>query len=84
MTKKGSTLRIAWKPKTPDYYGMYFQCSSRLVPTFKRVYSDAFSFEGNRAIIFNLYDPIPEEELKVCIRAALIYHTVKHLPTLGI
>ncbi|TYP71615.1 DUF1801 domain-containing protein [Aquimarina intermedia] len=84
VTKKGSTLRIGWNPKTPDYYGMYFHCASRLVPTFKRVYSDTFSFEGNRAIIFNLYDPIPEEELKACIRAALIYHMAKHLPTLGI
>lgn len=84
VTKKGSTLRIAWKPKKPDHYGMYFQCSSRLVATFKRLYNDTFTFEGNRAIIFELQDAIPVEELKSCIRAALIYHTVKHLPTLDI
>ncbi|NMM47714.1 DUF1801 domain-containing protein [Marinigracilibium pacificum] len=84
ITKIGSTLRMDWKSKSPDQYAMYFQCTSRLVSTFKIVYRDTFKFEGNRAIIFNLNDEIPVPELKECIKAALTYHKVKNLITLGI
>lgn len=84
LTKYGSTLRIDWKSKTPNQYAMYFKCTSKLVPTFKLIYKDSFNFEGNRAIVFDLEDNIPEKELKNCIKAALIYHKVKHLPNLGI
>ena len=84
VTKSGSTIRIDWKSKNPNQYAMYFQCTSKLVPTFKMVYNDLFTFEGSRAIIFGMDDAIPVEELKNCINAALAYHKVKHLPTLGI
>src|SRR5690554_3643863 len=84
VTKNGSTLRMDWKKKTPDQYAMYFQCSSRLVDTFRIVFEDKFQFEGNRAIIFHLNQDIPKTELKECIKAALNYHKVKDLMTLGI
>ena len=84
ITKIGSTLRMDWKPKSPNQYAMYFQCSSRLVETFKMVFKNTFVFEGKRAILFKLDDEIPTEELKYCIRAAITYHKVKHLPTLGL
>lgn len=84
VTKNGSTLRIDWKVKTPEQYAMYFQCSSRLVSTFKTVFKQTFQYEGNRAIIFQLNQEIPEMELKECIKATLSYHKVKHLITLGI
>ena len=83
LTKKGSTIRIDWKVKTPDQYAMYFKCTSKLVPTFKMFYNNLFSFEGNRAIVFQMEEAIPEDELKECIAAALNYHRVKHLPNLG-
>ncbi len=84
VTKKGSTLRMDWKSKTPDQYALYFQCTSRLVSTFKIVYKNTFDFEGNRAIIFRMDAALPKEALKQCIKATLTYHQVKHLPTLGI
>jgi len=84
LVKKGSTIRIDWKEKTPDQYAIYFKCTSKLVPTFKLVYKDFFKFEGNRAIIFQMNDTIPEIELKNCIKAALTYHKIKHLPNLGL
>ncbi|MFD1292904.1 DUF1801 domain-containing protein [Lutibacter holmesii] len=84
LVKKGSTLRIDWKPKQPTQYAMYFKCTSQLIPTFKTVFKNKFKFQGNRAIIFNLEDKIPEEELKKCIATALTYHKVKHLPLLGL
>lgn len=84
LTKIGSTIRIDWKPKSPYQYAMYFQCTSRLVETFNMIFKNTFEFEGKRAIIFHTEDEIPIEELKYCIKAALTYHKVKHLPTLGI
>lgn len=84
VTKTGSTLRIDWKEKTPNQYAMYFQCTSRLVDTFRLVFDHTFQYEGKRAIVFQLNQKIPIEELKACIRASLLYHKVKHLETLGI
>lgn len=84
LTKNGSTIRMDWKPKSPKQYALYFKCTSRLVETFKTVFHDTFVFEGKRAIVFQLDDRIPKEELKYCIKAALMYHKVKQLPTLGI
>lgn len=84
VTKKGSTLRMDWKPKMPDQYAMYFKCTSRLVDTFRMVFPERFKYEGSRAILFDINQKIPVSELKECIKAALTYHKVKHLITLGI
>ena len=83
LTKKGSTIRIDWKKNTPHQYALYFQCTSKLVPIFKMIYKDSLSFEGNRAIILQVEETLPEEVLKKCLTTALTYHKVKHLPTLG-
>ena len=50
LTKKGSTIRIDWKAKTPNQYAMYFKCTSKLVPTFKEVYGDIFRYEKKPGI----------------------------------
>ncbi len=84
LTKIGSTIRIDWKKKSPDQYAMYFQCTSRLVETFRLIFKNTFEFEGKRAIVFQLNDRLPKEQLQHCIKAGLRYHKVKHLPTLGI
>ncbi|MEO9075884.1 MAG: DUF1801 domain-containing protein [Gelidibacter sp.] len=84
VTKNGSTLRMDWKERTPDQYAMYFQCTSRLVDTFRLVFDHRFQYEGKRAIVFQLNQKIPELELKECIKASLIYHNVKEQITLGI
>ncbi|MEM6348034.1 MAG: DUF1801 domain-containing protein [Bacteroidota bacterium] len=84
LTKKGSTIRIDWKAAKPEQYAMYFQCTSKLVPSFREVFGEQFSFEGNRAIVFQMEEQIPEDELSACIASALRYHSIKHLPNLGL
>ena len=84
LTKHGSTIRIDWKARTPDQYAMYFKCTSRLVSSFKAVYGETFRYEGDRAIVFQMDDGIPDVELKHCIAAGLRYHKVKQLPLLGL
>jgi hypothetical protein len=84
LTKGGSTVRLGWSEKQPDQYAMYFHCQTRLVDTFKELYGSILKTEGNRAILFNLDDEIPVDELKHCILLALTYHQRKHLPMLGV
>ncbi|MBO3698143.1 DUF1801 domain-containing protein [Roseivirga sp. E12] len=84
ITKNGSTLRIDWKPKSPDQYAMYFQCTSQLVPTFRFVFGETFKYEGNRAVVLPLNGDLPTEEVKQCIATVLTYHKVKKMPTLGL
>lgn len=83
LAKHGSTIRMDWKEKTPDQYAMYFKCTSKLVPTFKAVFGATFKYENNRAILFDFENEIPKASIKECIRLALTYHKVKHLPRLG-
>ena len=82
LAKHGSTVRVDWKAKNPSQYAIYFKCTSKLVPTFKKIYGDLFTFEGNRAIVFNMDEDIPIMELKNCIRTALEYHRRKNKPDL--
>ncbi len=84
LTKSGSTIRMDWKKSKPEQYSMYFHCKTKLVDTFKELYGDKLKFEGNRAIVFNINDKIPVNELKHCISLSLTYHTIKHLPMLGV
>ena len=84
LTKHGSTLRMDWKKKKPEQYAMYFKCTSKLVTTFQEVFGEVFNYETTRAIVFKLDDKVPADELKACIRLALTYHKVKHLPRLGV
>jgi len=83
LTKHGSTVRIAWSSSSPEEYGMYFHCQTKLVETFREIYKNEFSYQGNRAIIFKLEDAIAEDALKHCIALTLNYHQLKHLPLLG-
>lgn len=84
LSDKGSTLRMDWKEKTPDYYALYFQCTTKLVDTFRMVYPDTFRYEGTRAIYFQLNENLPIQELTECIKATLLYHNKKKVELLGI
>lgn len=49
-------------------------CRTNLVDTFRAAFPDTFTFEGNRAIVFDEGERGPVKELAVCISAALTYH----------
>ena len=82
-SKQGSAVRIGWHPDTPEKYGIYFHCQSKLVPTFRKLYPKEFTYSGNRAILFDKRDKVPIKQLKHCLLLALRYHKIKHLPLLG-
>ncbi|MDK1286822.1 DUF1801 domain-containing protein [Pseudoalteromonas umbrosa] len=80
----GSPVRIDWKPKTPNNYFLYFHCQTKLVDTFRELYSEALEFNGNRAIVLPLTEPLPKSIIKHCLELALTYQQRKHLPLLGV
>ena len=84
LTKTGSTIRMDWKEKTPDKYYLFFICNTELVNTFLIMLGDELQFEGDRAIVLDLKEPIPTEAIKRCIQLALTYKKVRHLPMLGV
>jgi len=89
LTKNGSTIRLAWRKSFPDEYGIFFNCKTSLIETFKEVYPDIFKFEGNRAILFSINNKYPDNEIPLdalthCIKLSLTYRNIKHLPMLGI
>jgi len=76
-TKAGSSIRLGWKPSMPGFFAIYFNCRTSLVETFRRLFSDRLSFEGNRAIILKESDDLEEMALGICIAMALSYHRTK-------
>ncbi|MGI9352053.1 MAG: DUF1801 domain-containing protein [Rhizobiaceae bacterium] len=72
--KSGSTIRIDAVKGSDTRYAMYFICNTNLVDRFRQRYPDTFTFEGNRALVFDVSEPAPEEELKHCVAMALTYH----------
>lgn len=83
IAKQGSTIRMAWKPRDPEHYTLYFNCKTTLLETFEALYGHLFCYEGKRAIIFTRMELIPVTQLKHCIGLSLCYHRIKHLPLLG-
>lgn len=70
--KSGSTIRLDAVDDTS--YALYFICHTHLVDKFKELYPDTFTYNGNRALVFEIGDSLPEPELKHCIAMALTYH----------
>ncbi len=83
LARHGSTVRLGWKESNPDQYAICFHCRTSLVETFREIHGDRFRFEGNRALVFEISDEIPVNELEHCIALSLTYHRLKHLPLLG-
>jgi len=76
QSKSGTTIRIDWKDKNPNQYAMYFNCQTTLIETVKTLFPE-LKTEGSRAILFNISDQLPEDEIRNCIAMALTYHQSK-------
>ncbi len=75
-SKSGSTIRIDQVKSSPGQYAVYFHCQTDLVETFRELYPE-LSFSGNRAILLDAADKLPEAELRHCVALALTYHLRK-------
>ena len=75
-SKSGSTVRIGIQ-KNQARYAVYFNCKTSLVDSFRSMFPHTFHFEGSRALVFDLNDAVPQEELAFCVAMALTYHLNK-------
>ena len=73
----GSTIRIGCVKSDAPQYALYFHCQTDLVGTFRTLYPEQLRYGGNRSIVFDLDDKIPERALRHCIALALTYHRRK-------
>jgi len=79
-SKSGSTIRMGWKKSSPSQYAIYFNCQTSLIDTCRTLFPE-LTFEGNRAIVFDVSDPLPVESVARCLELALTYHLTKRKQT---
>jgi hypothetical protein len=77
-TKSGSTVRID-QVKPSGQVAVFFHRQTNLVETFRELYPE-LSYSGNRAILLDAEDKLPEPALRHCIALALTHHVRKRKP----
>jgi len=73
-SRSGSTIRIGEVKDNTSQYAMYVHCQTDLVATFRELYPKELNFGGNRSIIFDVDDELPDAALRHCVALALTYH----------
>ncbi len=73
----GTTIRINAHRRSESRYALYVPCQTSLVGMFGQHYPSNFTFEGNRALIFEVGGQIQLEPLRHCLAMALTYHLSK-------
>ena len=77
QTGSGTTIRIDRVKSATNQYAVYFHCQTDLVETFRELYPKELRYGGNRSILLNAEDELPEPALRHCLALALTYHLNK-------
>ena len=77
---KSGTIRIDQVKAEAGQYAVYFHCQTDLVETFCELYPE-LSYGGNRSILLDASDKLPEAALRHCVALALTYHLRKRART---
>lgn len=75
-SKSGSTIRIDQVKAEAGQYAVYFHCQTDLVETFRELYPE-LRYGGNRSILLDAGEKLPEAALRHCVALALTYHLRK-------
>jgi hypothetical protein len=78
-TRSGSTTRIDRAKSAAGRYAVYFHCQTDLVATFRELYP-GLNYGGNRSILLDASETLPETALRHCVALALTYHVNKRHP----
>jgi hypothetical protein len=81
-SKSGSTIRIDQVKAEAGGFAVYFHCQTDLVETFRELYPE-LRYGGNRCILLDAGDKLPEKALRHCIALALTYHARKRKAAAG-
>jgi Domain of unknown function (DU1801) len=80
-TGSGSTIRIDRVKSADNQVAVFFHCQTNLVDTFRELYPELI-YSGNRAILLDADEKLPEAELRHCLALALTYHLRKRKPAM--
>lgn len=72
-TRIGTTLRMGTRRGDATSYRLYVHCQTNLIETFKTLFPE-LAYEGNRAVVFAVEMPPPEDIVALMTEAALTYH----------
>jgi hypothetical protein len=75
-SRSGSTIRIDQVKAEAGQYAVYFHCQTDLVETFRELYPE-LRYGGNRSILLDASEKLPEKALRHCVALALTYHLRK-------
>ena len=75
--KGGTAVRIAHDPSRERGFALYVHCQTNLNATFRRRHGAGLEYSGNRALLFDAQQALPEAALADCIQRALTYHVGK-------
>jgi hypothetical protein len=74
MSGSGSTIRLGWLRSSERACAVLFNCRTTLVDDFRERFPDVFAYEKNRAVLFDVREPLPKAPLSTCLGMALTYH----------
>ncbi len=73
-SKSGTTIRIDQVRSSAADYAVFVNCRTTLVETFRERYGGELKFGGNRSILFDVGDKVPDAALRHCLALALTYY----------
>lgn len=71
-TGSGSTIRLGVPGE--GGFALYVHCRTTIIPDFRSLFPNDFTYEGNRAIRFEAGADLPTGPLRLLIASALTYH----------
>jgi len=72
----GSTIRLG-RVRGEHGAAVLFNCQTTLVAGMRDQFAREFRFSGNRALLIDETQPLPEAALAICLSRALTYHRDK-------
>ncbi len=73
----GTTLRLGWSEKQPEFCAAFVHCQTNLVSQFEILFPSEFTFQGTRAILTPLSKPLNELAFFKLASMVFTYHRNK-------
>lgn len=73
----GTTVRIHRHKQSTETYALYVHCQTDLIERYQQLYRETLTFDGKRAVVFDVNDELPVDAVRHCITMALTYHLRK-------
>lgn len=77
-TGSGSTIRLGRTKQKPVQCALFVNCRTSLIDTYRSLYPEELTFQGNRAVLLDPSQDWPADALEHCIALALTYRITKH------